>query len=47
MDNGSGTEIPYYVEMPLAVFKSNMDETIIRDGFHSLEDVYRVQTGEN
>lgn len=47
MENGSGTKIPYYVEMPLAVFKSNMDETIIRDGFHSAEDVYRERQGEN
>jgi D-xylose transport system substrate-binding protein len=40
--NGSGREIPYYVEEPVAVFKDNMDETIIRDGFHSAEDVYRT-----
>lgn len=43
--NGSGEEIPYYVEPPLAVFKHNMDETIIRDGFHSAEDVYRTTNG--
>jgi D-xylose transport system substrate-binding protein len=41
MENGSGVAIPYYVETPLAVFSHNMDETIIRDGFHSVEDVYR------
>lgn len=41
VDNGSGVDIPYYVEMPKAVFKENMNETIIRDGFHSAEDVYR------
>lgn len=40
--NGSGETIPYYVEAPVAVFKHNMDETIIRDGFHSAEDVYRT-----
>ena len=40
--NGSDREIPYYVEEPVAVFKDNMDETIIRDGFHSAEDVYRT-----
>lgn len=45
--NGSGTEIPYYVEMPKAVFKDNMNETIIRDGFHSAEDVYREWEEEN
>lgn len=41
-DNGSGVDIPYYVEEPVAVFAHNMDETIIRDGFHSAEDVYRM-----
>ncbi len=41
-DNGSGVPIPYYVEDPVAVYASNMDETIIRDGFHSAEDVYRM-----
>lgn len=40
-DNKSGTMIPSYVEEPTAVFKWNMDETIIKDGFHSSEDVYR------
>ncbi|MFH2115235.1 MAG: substrate-binding domain-containing protein [Spirochaetota bacterium] len=40
-ENKSGTLIPSYIEAPLAVGKDNMDETIIRDGFHSAEDVYR------
>jgi D-xylose transport system substrate-binding protein len=40
-DNESGTMIPSYIEAPLAVGKDNMDETVIRDGFHSAEDVYR------
>jgi D-xylose transport system substrate-binding protein len=40
--NDSGEDVPYYVEAPQAVYKSNMDETIIRDGFHSAEDVYRT-----
>ncbi|MFW6228688.1 MAG: substrate-binding domain-containing protein [Alkalispirochaeta sp.] len=40
--NGGGSDIPYYVEEPTAVFRHNMDETIIRDGFHSAEDVYRT-----
>ncbi len=41
MENKSDTMIPSYIESPLAVGKDNMDETIIRDGFHSVEDVYR------
>ena len=42
IDNGSGRSIPYFVETPLAVFKEQMDQTVIRDGFHSREDVYRA-----
>jgi D-xylose transport system substrate-binding protein len=45
-DNKSGTLIPSYIEAPLAVGKDNMDETIIRDGFHSAEDVYRNILGK-
>jgi D-xylose transport system substrate-binding protein len=41
MDNGSNTMIPSYVEKPIAVYSYNMDETVINDGFHSAEDVYR------
>jgi D-xylose transport system substrate-binding protein len=40
-DNTSGTMVPSYIETPLAVGRDNMDGTIIRDGFHSGEDVYR------
>lgn len=40
--NGSGAEIPYFVEEPQAVYSWNMDDTVIRDGFHSAEDVYRT-----
>ena len=46
IENGSDQPIPYFIEMPVAVFSHNMDETIIRDGFHSKEDVYR-EAGEN
>jgi D-xylose transport system substrate-binding protein len=45
IENGSDQPVPFFVEMPVAVFSHNMDETIIRDGFHSKEDVYR-ETGE-
>ena len=41
IENKSAAKIPSYVEAPLPVGKDNMDETIIRDGFHSAEDVYR------
>jgi D-xylose transport system substrate-binding protein len=40
-DNASGVMIPSCIEPPTAVYKWNMDETIINDGFHSAEDVYR------
>lgn len=45
VENGSGVPIPFYMELPQAVFAHNMDETIIRDGFHSAEDVYRTIAG--
>lgn len=41
VENGSGMPIPYYMEEPTPVYRENMDNTIIRDGFHSFEDVYR------
>jgi D-xylose transport system substrate-binding protein len=43
MDNRSGMMIPSYIEMPVTVDKDNM-EVIIRDGFHSYEEVYRNVT---
>ncbi len=41
IDNKSGSEIPFYVETPIPVFKEQMESTVIRDGFHAREDVYR------
>ncbi|GHV20389.1 D-xylose-binding periplasmic protein [Spirochaetia bacterium] len=40
LENGSGVKIPSYIEKPLAIYKDNMD-AVIKDGFHSYEDVYR------
>ncbi len=40
IDNGTYV-IPYMKYQPVAVTKHNMMDTIIRDGFHLLEDVYR------
>ena len=40
VDNQSGIKIPAYLEKTTSIFKSNIDE-VIRDGFHSREDVYR------
>ncbi|WP_319562118.1 substrate-binding domain-containing protein [Marispirochaeta sp.] len=47
IENGSGTPIPYFVEKPIAVFKENLEATVIRDGFHSAEDVYRNRPRDN
>jgi len=47
MDNKSGTPIPYYVETPIAVYKEQMDSTVIQDGFHTREDVYRNLERQN
>ena len=40
LDNQSGTLIPSYLEKSIAVNKDNIDE-VIRDGFHSRDDVFR------
>ncbi|RSK27577.1 D-xylose ABC transporter substrate-binding protein [Bacillus sp. HMF5848] len=39
--NNGKIEVPSVLLSPIAVEKSNIDETIIADGFHSEEDVYR------
>jgi len=39
--NNGKTEVPSVLLAPIAVDKENMDETVIRDGFHMREDVYR------
>lgn len=41
INNNSGKDIPFYVEIPIAVYKEQMDDTVIKDGFHSKDDVYR------
>lgn len=41
MDNRSGSMIPFFIEEPKSVFRNNIDSSIIADGFHSAEDVYR------
>ncbi len=40
IDNRSGKDLAFYMEKPIAVFKKNMDETVIFDGFHTKEDIY-------
>ena len=40
LDNGSGTMVPTYLEDSIAIFRHNIDE-VIRDGFHSRDDVFR------
>lgn len=44
VDNKSGKSIPAFIENPIAVYRENMNSTVIRDGFHSAEDVYRNLT---
>lgn len=39
--NNGKVEVPSVLLPPIAVNKSNMDETVIADGFHLMEDVYR------
>jgi D-xylose transport system substrate-binding protein len=40
IDDGSN-QVPYLKLTPIAVTRENLDETVIRDGFHRREDVYR------
>ena len=40
LDNHSGTLIPAILEKSTAIYKDNIDE-VIRDGFHSRDDVFR------
>jgi D-xylose transport system substrate-binding protein len=39
--NDGSFRVPYYKLNPVAITAANMDETVIRDGFHLREDVYR------
>jgi D-xylose transport system substrate-binding protein len=39
--NNGKSIIPYVVIEPIAVNKDNIDETVIKDGFHMRDDVYR------
>ncbi|WP_256761167.1 D-xylose ABC transporter substrate-binding protein [Cohnella sp. WQ 127256] len=39
--NNGKIEVPSVLLLPIAVDKFNIDETIIADGFHSREDVYK------
>lgn len=41
VENGSESRIPFYMEPPIAVYKDTMDVTVIKDGFHSAEAIYR------
>ena len=39
--NDGKYDVPYIVLDPIPVDKYNIDSTVIRDGFHMREDVYR------
>ncbi|WKA55675.1 D-xylose ABC transporter substrate-binding protein [Planococcus shixiaomingii] len=41
--NNGKTEVPAVLLSPIAVTKENIDDTIIKDGFHSKEDVYGLE----
>lgn len=41
INNISGKSIPFYIETAIPVYKEQMMETVIKDGFHSVDDVYR------
>lgn len=39
--NDGKYNVPYYMINPIAVTKMNLKDTVILDGFHRLEDIYR------
>lgn len=39
--NDGSYDIPYYVLEPVVVDQNNMKETVIKDGFHMIDEVYR------
>ncbi|MDR2768374.1 MAG: substrate-binding domain-containing protein [Treponema sp.] len=45
-ENGSGARIPVYLEESIPIYRGNID-MVIRDGFHSREDVYRLANSGN
>jgi D-xylose transport system substrate-binding protein len=44
--NNGATEVPSILIPPVAVEKENIDSTVIADGFHRREDVYRGGAGD-
>jgi D-xylose transport system substrate-binding protein len=46
VENNSGSQIPAYLEQSSSIYRSNIDD-VIRDGFHSRDDVYRNVAVEN
>lgn len=36
----NGAEIPFYVLEPIPIYKENMEDIIIRDGFHRRDEIY-------
>ena len=40
VDNHSGVQVPAYLEKTTAIYRDNIDK-VIRDGFHSNDDVFR------
>lgn len=41
VNNNGKKDVDSYLLEPIAVYKSNLDETVIADGFHSKDDVYQ------
>ena len=39
--NKSGKLVPFYCEQPFAITKDNLEETVIKDHFHTAQDIYR------
>jgi D-xylose transport system substrate-binding protein len=39
--NNGKIDVPSILQVPISTDKNNMMETVVKDGYHSLEDVYK------
>src|SRR5205085_986512 len=43
--NNGKLDVPSILQQPIAVDKSNLDDTVVKDGYHKCEDVYKDVPG--
>ena len=45
--NNGKIDVPSILQVPVAVDKDNLKDTVIKDGYHKCEDVYKDVPGDN